>query len=214
MTGVGTVIESIQEYCTFGEFNAYVLMAIARRKHNEEISNSDEVIYRRVLTSEDGVERNVRDVLALMDRHDLTFRLYLTVNARDTLDAYFQFRTKMNGWIQDHVNGDVNAQPKFGEIDSYWKSTVHKPESQDESLFLFDLDGVTAEEKEEFVMTCPRFVFSEVQTPNGYHVITAPFNYTGWEPPVEYDDLQTDGQLFVGEYDGATLRGPEVTRYD
>lgn len=35
-----------------------------------------------------------------------------------------------------------------------------------------------------------------VETPNGYHIVTEPFNYNDLETDVEYE-LKTDGMLFV-----------------
>jgi len=40
-----------------------------------------------------------------------------------------------------------------------------------------------------------------VETPNGYHIITLPFNYNDWEPPVEYDDLDTVGMVHIARVD-------------
>lgn len=191
----------IHEWCEFGDFRAYILMIIARRKFNEDLTHNSEIVHRRVITTKQDIGRCYRDLLALTDRYDNHFRLYLTVNARDTLDGYFNFRVDMDKWIRDHTYGDENAEPKFARVGSRWKSALHRPESKADSYFLFDLDDV---KDVEFGRFCSELenqtdIQTTRQTPNGYHVICDPFNYTEWEPPVAYDDLDTDGQVFIEE---------------
>lgn len=194
-------VETITGWCEFGDYRAYILTAIARATHNDELTQSDEVVYRRVLCNADDVGRQYDDLRALLARHDHTFRIYLTVNARNTLDAYFDFREEMNGWIRDLVAGDEHAAPKLGKIDAYWKSALHDPKARDDRYFQFDVDEVTDAEIDAFTtaLDAQTTIMLTRSTPNGYHVLAEPFNYTEWEPPVAYDDLDTDGQLFVEE---------------
>ncbi|MFC3957481.1 hypothetical protein [Halovivax cerinus] len=198
-------VETITDWCEFGDYRAYILMAIARATHNDDLTGADEVVHRRVLRDADDVRRQYDDLRALLTRHDLVFRIYLTVNARNTLDAYFEFRDEMNGWIRDLVAGDDHAAPKLGEIDSRWKSALHSPTVRDDQYFQFDVDDVTEAEIQTFTaaLETQTTVASTRATPNGYHVLTEPFNYTEWEPPVAYDDLDTDGQVFVEEIDAS-----------
>lgn len=195
--------EFLREWCQFGEHRAYLLMAIARRKFNEELTHNSEIVYRFVLRNDGHIEQKWRDLRALIDAHDHHFRVYVTVNARNTLDTYFHFREEMNQWVQDYINGDEHASKKFGKLDSYWKSVLHRPACRDDQYFHFDVDDVSSSEIEHFIIDLgdQTPILSIRDTPNGHHIITKPFNYTGWEPPVEYDDLDTDGQLFVAEID-------------
>ena len=197
-----SAVETIREWCEFGEYRAYILMAIARSTHNNELSSNSEISYRKVIHDEDDIERAYADLLALAGRHDYLFRIYLSANARNTLDAYFNFREEMDSWIRDLVYGDVHAAEKLARIDSYWKSALHRPDARDDRYFLFDLDDISDLERDEFLAKLPTDVHVTITTPNGYHVITDPFNYTDWDPPVEYDDLDTDGQLFIDEIAG------------
>jgi hypothetical protein len=194
-----TIQSRVSNWCEFGERRAYILMAIARHAHNEELTHNSEIVYRRVIQSKDEIERNVNDLLALIEQHDYVFRLYLTVNARDTTKGYFNFRDTLNQWSQDMINGDDHVNEKLGRVDSYWKSELHKPESKADSYFLFDLDNVEPYEVTRFTTDMPAKKARHVETPNGYHVISEPFNYTEWVPPVKWDDMDTDGQMFIAE---------------
>ena len=190
----------IKEWCVFGEDRAYVLMAIARRKHNESLSNSEEIVYRRVLTDGEDISKNYYDLKRLINSHsNLTFRLYLSVNARDIMDAYFNFKSEMETWTRHIYHGDDGSKKNVERLGSKWKSALHNPSTKDDSYFQFDLDDITEEELRVFKQSLAQETSIEFvrKTPNGYHVISEPFDYTKWDEPVEYDDLDTDGQLFV-----------------
>lgn len=193
----------LNRWCKFGDGGerAYILMAIARRKHNKDLTHNSEVVFRRVLLNEEDIERQYDELRSLIDGHPHTFRVYLTVNARNVLDAYFRFQTELNSWSQDYIRGDDAAIEKMGKVGSRWKSALHNPSVKDDSYFQFDLDDVTKGEVEEFIDDLKEQtpIQAVQETPNGYHVITDPFNYTVWESPVEYDDLDTDGMVFVDE---------------
>lgn len=196
--------ESMMKYwCDFGEDNerVYILMAFARRKHNEELTNSTEVIFRRIIRSEEDIPEQLHQMRSLIAGWNYTFRIYLTVNARNVRDAYFIFQTELNRWARDYIRGDDAAIEKMGNIDSRWKSTLHSPPARDDQYFHFDLDDVYASEAADFANQLGQetTVLLRRETPNGYHILCEPFNYPAWEPPVEYDDLDTDGMVFVEE---------------
>jgi len=198
------ITDFVEGWCDFSGDRAYILMAIARRKFNRDVTNAEEVIHRRVLTDGEDVDVCVRELLGMMSVHDLHFRIYLTVNAHDTVSAYHSFMQEAIGWSEELYNGHEGVHTQMGRVSSEWKSVLHKPRHRVEQLFQFDYDDVTRDEIKTVVgelngLTEVRRVR---ETPNGYHVITEPFNYTEWESPVEYDELDTDGMIFVAEVDG------------
>lgn len=190
-------------WCKFGEerHRAYIIMAIARRNQNEELTHNSEVVYRRVIRNKTDISRQYDELKSLIEGEPYTFRLYLTVNARSILDAYFRFQDELNGWSQDYIRGDDAAIEKMGDVGSRWISALHHPSVKDDSYFQFDLDDVTEEEATEFIHGLPDGTAKQwfQETPNGYHVISMPFNYTEWDPPVEYDSLDADGMVFLEE---------------
>lgn len=208
---VEQITEFCRDWCDFGEERAYILMAIARRKFNEGVTNSTEVVHRRILTEAEDVERNVADLLALLGRHDLHFRVYLTVNARNVVSAYYSFTQELVQYSADLHYGDDAVREKMALLNSEWKSTLHKPAHRDDELFLFDYDGITGTELASVIDSLDEqtFVHRTRETPNGFHVVTDPFRYTQWESPVEYDEMDTDGMVHVAELD---LRGTADTR--
>jgi hypothetical protein len=197
-------IDFLEDYCEFGEDRVYLLMAIARAKENPSISSNSEPVLREVVKHEADIQRKYEKLRAYATQYrshsgdSLNFRLYITVNARNTVKTYFNFRERMNGWTKDRILGDDAASGKFKRIDSHWKSELHRDGTRDETLFLFDLDDATPDEEHTFVETVDKQteIITRRQTPNGYHVITVPFNYNDLATEIGYE-LKTDGMLFV-----------------
>jgi hypothetical protein len=197
-------VASLRRYCEFGEDRVYLLVALARPKENPPLSGGSAVALREV-AGERADLRRASDQLrgaARAYRTDagdpLRFRLYVTANARNALDGYFDFRERTDRWVRDRLAGDAAAIPKFGRVADHWKSVLQRPAARDETRLLFDLDDaaernrralLTALEAQTTVVTC-------LETPHGYHVVTEKFDYTGLHADVDYE-LKTDGLLYV-----------------
>jgi hypothetical protein len=183
-------------------------MAIARKKENPAITSSSEPVFREVVKDEKDIRRKVEKLESALKNYrsdsgeSLKFRLYVNANARNTVKAYFNFRERMNGWVKDRMYGQDSTARKFKRVDSHWRSELQKPASRDETRFIFDLDDVTEEQVNDFLVQLLEFVddVKEVETPNGYHVVTESFNYNELETEVEYE-LKTDGMVFIRLYD-------------
>lgn len=198
------VVPFLDDYCGFGEDRVYLLMAIARTKENPELTGSTEVVFREVVKDEEDVRRKVDKLRSSTENYrsdsgdQLTFRLYVTANARNTVDAYFNFRSRMNGWVKDRLDGDDEAARKFKRVDSYWKSELQKPAARDETRFIIDFDGDWAIGVFREMLEDETEVIVERETPNGTHVVTEPFDYTDVALLDEEDiEIKTDGMLFL-----------------
>jgi hypothetical protein len=188
----------LEEVCTFGEDRVYLLMAIARRKENPGLSGSGEIVFREVLKDDRDLDRTVTKLGAIARGYDdRTFRLYVSLNARNVMDAFFRFRATSDGWLEDRFHGDEAAPRKFKRVDSHWYSELQRPHSRDETRFLWDLDDATETDLAAFRSDLPVTPTLVQSTPNGYHVVTEPFDYqANLETAVE-SELKTDGMLFV-----------------
>lgn len=207
-TQIEDQIEFMEEYCKFGDEQGYILLAKARKQHNEGFSNSDEITRRRMITSTDEISTHYKELRAIAETHPgLTFRMYLTINPRDLITAYFNLRDRVNDWSRSLYEQDTGIRTKFGRIGSEWKSCAHRPEAKADSLFLFDLDGTTRQEVAQFTSELQDAIRegaeikAVIETPNGYHIISDPFNHTNFNPTIEYDELKQDAQLFIEEFE-------------
>ncbi|WP_284008952.1 hypothetical protein [Haloarcula pelagica] len=189
-------IEPLTEYCEFGEDRVYLLLAIARAKENEGASHDVPTI-RNVVEDAAGLERAVAELDHATRRFDARFRLYLTANARDALAATFVLRRRMDDWLEGRIHGDDGISAKFKRVDSEFKSVLQSDRCADDSNFVFDLDDAGAADAGQLqadlaAHTTVRMVRG---TPNGYHLVTAPFNYTELSTDVAYEH-KTDGLVF------------------
>lgn len=195
----------LHDYCEFNERRVYVLLAISRKGENDQITTNREVVFREVIKDAGDIGGKLQRIRAQSETYtpdeggNLNFRLYLTVNARDVINAYFNYRARMNGWAEDLYRGDDAALPKMKKVDGHWISELQRPENRAEKLFMFDVDDVNAEEAEEFetALRAHTSLCVSQETPNGYHMVTKPFDYTRWRHPHPYE-LKTDGLLHVG----------------
>lgn len=203
---VESSIEFMKDYMEFGEHRVYLLMAIARTRENPHLTSNSEVVFREVVKTESDVGRKYRKLRLLAenyrddDGNPLTFRVYLTVNPRNTLKAYFNFLNRLQGWSKDMIYGDDAVDRKLQRIDQYWMSELQRDKSKDDSLFLIDVDtkDIDVGDLKHRIATYTD-VLTVRETPNGYHIVTEQFNYTMMEYIQEHDDIEveTDRMLFI-----------------
>jgi hypothetical protein len=201
-----TIESELYDWCDFSDDRAYILMAIARRKFNDDITNSSEVIHRRVLSDPDDIGEQVDELFGIADAHGLNFRIYLTVNARSTVQAHYDFTKELADISEQLHNEHEGAYERIDRLSSEWKSVLHAPENKTDQYFLFDYDDITVAQMNECVSSLRQEtdVLWTKETPNGYHVVTEPFNYPNWVSPVEYDELDTDGMINLAEIKNGT----------
>lgn len=196
-------LDEIRNYCEFGDERVYLLLAIARTKENAENAGPAPTVVREVVRDAPELERKAADLEHAVGRFDRRFRLYLSANARDATTAFFELRRDMDDWLEMRLNGNEEIQGKFARIDSEYKSVLQSDRCRDETNFVFDLDRVSEPAAVEFERELERLttVLLTRETPNGYHVVTAKFDYREIETDTAYE-LKTDGLIFcsyVGE---------------
>ncbi|QLH78612.1 hypothetical protein HZS55_15525 [Halosimplex rubrum] len=195
--------EPFGEYCEFGGDRVYLLVALARAKENEGTTSNTAPAIRKVVEDESDLDRKAAELDHAASRFDERFRLYLTANARDALKATFELRRSMDDWLEGRIHGDEGVRAKFKRVDGEFVSTLQSDACRDETNFVFDLDDATAADRDALVddLRDHTEVALTRETPNGYHVVTDPFNYNKLATGVEYE-LKTDGMVFVSYLDG------------
>jgi len=198
-------IDELQAFCQFGPDRVYLLVAIARAKENSTTSERNWPTIREVVTDSEELPETVAQLAHATRRFDATYRLYLTVNARDALAATFDLRRRMDDWLEMRLHGNEDVAAKFTRVDSEYKSVLQSDTCADDSYFIFDLDDATRAEADrlESALAAETTVRLVCETPNGYHVVTEPFDYTAFGTDVAYE-LKTDGLLFcsyIGDAD-------------
>ena len=167
-----------------------VMLAMARKKDNGKIEcGSEEKCIKKVFYDNQH-DRTRDELLAIIKLYpEYEWRLYETVNYRDTQKAYFLMQRKILGWQENNLE---NWTDRIGEL---WKSCLMKPEARfsGETKVLLDLDNVSVEKIKEFRDFLNRNVIEiseDYPSKNGHHFIVDKFdkrmlNGTDFENDVE-----------------------------
>ena len=199
-------IEFLEDYCRFGKNRVYVLLGVARKKYNPELSHNSEIVYRKVIKNKKDIKRKYRELCGMIDKTDKFFYTYITANARNTIKTAFNFNNRMNEWFKHMYFGDKNQIPKLKKIDSEWVSELQRPHNRDDNYFLFDIDSKQATRIKQFKNELYRLHLQQTtevivwrETKNGFHAVTKPFNFNKELDLDKYEDidLETDNLLFL-----------------
>lgn len=199
-------LDVLREYCTFGDERVSLLMTIAREKDQPEGIDADGPVIREVVAEAEDLARTAQQLVHAVARFEARYRLYLTASARNAVDAAFALRRRTDRWLQELVGGDREVIRQFKHLDSEFRSALHAEDCRDETTFLFHPDDATAAgmralREELRTHTTVRLTR---ETPNGYHVVTEPSDYTALGTDTE-SELKTDGMVFLRFLDGETL---------
>lgn len=200
------VINFLQEYCDFSAERAYVLLAIARPKENRQLSANKNPVIRDIITKESEITPAVSKLCAgataesQLFEPPLTFRLYITVNARDVQKAFFQFQKQTINLTKNHINGHHESTEKMAKMHTEWYSTLQQKGNKDNDYFLIDIDTKDQDTVNDIEKSLKKHttVHTKIETPNGYHLVVSPFGYPQTIlPKREYVDIKTDDSLFL-----------------
>jgi len=192
-------VGDLESYCEFGPERVYLLLAIARAKDNAGTTASSERVVREVVADAGELPEKAAALDHAVARFDERYRLYCTVNARDTASALFRLRERTDDWLEMRFRGDAGVVEKFKRVDEEFLSVLQSDECRDETNFLFDLDDASGVDADAFADVLADFttVLLRRETPNGFHVVTEPFDYNRLSADVDYE-LKTDDLVFVG----------------
>lgn len=204
-------MKDIKDFLEFGEDRVYFLLGLARPKENEELTDNSKPCIRLVVKDKEDFERKLERLRHATQRHDYEFRAYIGINARNTVKTYFNLRQRMDSWTKKVFMGskDQDSMDHFKRIDKRWKSELQRSKNKDETYFIFDVDEEDKRPREimeKAIREADGEIVMTRETPNGWHIITEPFDYTTVSMPeegrgkienaIDYEVL-TDGMLFL-----------------
>lgn len=144
-------------------------------------------------TKEEYLDALVR-LLTLQAVASKPYRLYASVNARSIEKAEKQFKMEM---LEADFSSGENKTYFYERLESRWAGSLMKPGSRIGSLFILDIDG-------EGDVTAPVLKWlgeheiepiKMYQTPNGWHIVTPPFNPTEFQ--FENCEVKKDGLILL-----------------
>lgn len=201
------ILKFISDFCEFSDEKAYIISSMARPKENDEINHGEIPMFREIFTDEESLRRKFAKIKTLGENYiseegnTLTFRIYFTPNARDSMSAFFHYQERINNLMENIYQGHEESKSKIQRMDKIWKSTLEKDTNKDDTNFLIDFDKKDREilketKKELSEMTD---IIMCMPTPNGYHILTKPFDPNEFNDTdlTEYCDLKKDGLMFL-----------------
>ncbi len=106
------------------DFNAFIIIPIARRKYCPSLSCSQFTISTRIFSTKDNVDKFVQELKKYEIADGLykdgdnsipssAMAIYMTVNPMNEMNAFFKFQEEMMKRVQEMLNG--NTVPSFSE---------------------------------------------------------------------------------------------------
>lgn len=214
-------IELLQQHCEFNDPNdCYVLLAVSRKKDTPSITNSQEIVFRKVIKKADEITRKYNQVKTLASNYideegnKFPFYIYVSLNARDAYKAtHLLMNNILHYFYEEHKGTDRSKF--FKRLDGQFYSVLMKPESRTTSqkYFMIDYDDKEMPKFQGFLNECDELISGEfreldsgnaffelfTETKNGFHVKLKPFDRRLLEPLKEHYDfeIKTDANLFI-----------------
>lgn len=166
-------IESLKDFCDF-EKGIYYLMAIARKKDNEDLTNSTEIVMRRTVNNELQLERSFEELKGLIEldpKHK--YKLYINFNPRDVKKAYLNLKNIMAEWDYNLMN-NPNIYNKILNVDREWCSCLARSPCK-KTYFMLDLDD--KDSKYALMLLLGHYQIKKtwsIETQNGHHILFKP----------------------------------------
>lgn len=202
-------IQFLNEYCDFSDPNCvWVMKGISRNKDNENNPDMHRFLRRMVLTSPEDIQKCYDEIHLVANDPKTTYRIYISLNSRDAVDATFQFQKKLVDITQGLSKRRDDALALAKKIGSLWKTELEQRHARGTKRFLLDVDIID----EMIVRDLLNFLKNESQaiirafrkTPNGYAIV---FDACDTRSLIKYYeerhiacDLQKDSMLFVEQF--------------
>lgn len=202
------ILSFLKEHCSFEDNRVYILMTMARPRENNCITHNNIPIFREIITSQDKIDTKYSKLKSISDNYNpkedidsLTFRFYLTVNARDIEKSFYLYQKRLLKYQYNLNNGHEESYDKIKRLDKEWKSTLQQKGNKIDNYFVIDIDDESISKFESISKELEdrTNILKRVTTPNGFHIITDPFDYTDWDmhDEKEYIEVKTDDLIFI-----------------
>jgi len=177
------------------------------QKKIKSLTHNSAPMFREIITNKGAIRTKYSQLKTLSENYipkedtdKLTFRFYLTANARDINESFYLYKKKLIE-LQHHAdNGHEESWNKIKRLDKEWKSMLQKEGNKEDSYFIIDIDKSSLDTFESIYMGLQEEtdIITSIKTPNGYHIITEPFNYPNSDIIYEeYIETKTDDLMFI-----------------
>jgi hypothetical protein len=200
-------LEILKKHCEFNNpYNCYVLLAVTRKKDTPEITNSQEIVFREIIRHENDIVRKYNKLINQCTNYKddngktFPFYIYVSVNARDSLKAFYLFQKRLIDWNEELSKDGNEAYKKIIRTDRHYISILASPKSKSShtKYFLIDYDEkIKIKEFIELLQSKNITPVLVIETKNGYHIKVKLFNRQEHQFKEWNCEIKHDAQLFV-----------------
>jgi len=207
-------INFIKEYCDFtNPEEVWILKGISRNKDNPN-ENMHRFMRRLVMSSPNDIEQCYKDIRGMGNQQNTSYRMYISLNSRNTVKGLFQFQKKLLDISYDVSRGIEDAKIQTIKLHSLWKTELEQKGCRGTKRVLLDVDNDDKLFLDK-VITKVKELNTKIHviqpTVTGYAVVIEAcdmrpfydvFGNNNNEGNNDYIDVQRDSMVFVEKWDG------------
>lgn len=168
-------IHFLNEYCDFSNpNNVWILKGISRNKDNSNNSSMDKFFRRMILTCPEDIVTCYKEIHLLANDPLTTYRIYISLNSRDTIKATTQFQKTLIDISAGVYNGNPEFVDRIKKLDSIWKTELEQSTCRGTKRVLLDIDGcldLPVEIVEFITDNCKTKIYCIRRTVSGWAIV-------------------------------------------
>lgn len=194
-------INFLKEHCKdapYGE--CYMLCILSRKKNNDNMSDSQQIMRRRLVFNDSDVAVLYNELLVERSNYpNLDFYMYVTASPRSVKKALVMFINECVSILANYMTDDGQIK-RIAKLSHIWYSILQKPEARGSiKRFILDVDTKDVMILQDSIKRAKNLggeIITIRETRNGYHVLCTPFDVSKFQF-TEIVQYKRDGLLFV-----------------
>jgi hypothetical protein len=211
MNEANEAIEFVREYCDFSNPDeVWMLKGVSRNKDNPTGSpwgDMHRFMRRLVMRNADDIEQCYNDIKGMGNRKGTAYRVYVSLNSRNTIKGLFQFQKKLLDISHGVARGLDDFKMQTAKLHSVWKTELEQKGCRGTKRFLLDVDSqdkLLLQEVQSHLVSIGTKVHVVRPTVSGWAVVIDACDMRAFydEFRGEAIDVQKDSMVFVEKWDG------------
>ena len=195
------IITFLKEHCKNATYDeCYMLCILSRKKNNVNMSDSQQIMRRRLVFNDSDVAVLYNELLVERSNYpNLDFYMYVTASPRSVKKALTIFTTECI-YMLANLQSDSGQLKRINKLLHLWYSILQKPETRGSlKRFILDIDTKDNSVLAQSIARAKDLganIIAIRETRNGYHVLCTPFDVSKFQF-TEIVQYKRDGLLFV-----------------
>lgn len=196
----------LHEYCTFDEPDwLWIITGLSRNKDNSD--GSHKFLRRMTVANHQDIDDVYTELHRLCYWDNTTYRMYVSLNARNSTKAFFNYQKKLMDVAVGLAQGREDSFNLSKKAGSLWKTELAQTQNRATKRVLLDVDTMDTRKIQlvKAQLLADRAVFrADHQTPNGHVFVVDAYDTRGLIDFAKREeillDLQRDSMVFVEQW--------------